>query len=148
MLKKMIKDRNVITFISIIINILCSIIGLLAVVSIFAQLTFLDFSEMTDSFVTEEMLLAGTSALTLNMGYVTLIILFILSTILSLVGYIKNDSSFSLTSLILMGVISVLYLAVGIPSQDYGVIVITISYILMIVGYVKEHKTKKRHKLL
>lgn len=137
----MLKDRSKLLLLGIIMNSIAALIGIISMFFVFLQLVDIVPFEATE-IITADMIQMGFVSMLIQVGYLILSLFAILSGIFSLVDFIKKNDDFVLTSIILTVICIILYIIVGPSFGNIGFIGLIVAFVLMTIGYIKEHKKK------
>lgn len=139
----MIKNKSKLLLSGTIINALFAIYGIISIIFVFLQLVdIMPYTETTNVEMNLEMVHMGVVAMLVQIGEVVLGSFMILNGVLSIVGFVKNNKDFILTSIIMTGIIAVLSFII---ATTYAIAIgLLIIFVAMLVGYIKDNKKTKK----
>lgn len=139
----MIKNKSKLLLSGTIINALFAIYGIISIIFVFLQLVdIMPYTETTNVEMNLEMVHMGFVAMLVQIGEVVLGSFMILNGVLSIVGFVKNNKDFILTSIIMTGIIAVLSFII---ATTYAIAIgLLIIFVAMLVGYIKDNKKTKK----
>jgi len=139
----MLKERNKILTIGMILNVILAIVGIITIFYVYLPL-FQDVPLEIGVDVTSEWVQAGLASSLIQTSWLILGAFMLLNGIISTIGFIRKNNDLLLISICTSAVIFVLCL---IFSPTYGmlqVILLLVAFVTLLVGYILENKKKVR----
>jgi len=137
----MLKKKNKVLAIGTILNAMNVIFGLMGIIYLFLGFVGHGFNQL-NTIVTEEMLVTAGLRIWLDVTVSITSIFVVLSGIFSTIGFIKKNNDFILVSILLLIISLILDIVLQFCFPPFMTILILISVILIIIGYIKENKKK------
>ena len=134
----MLKERSKFLLVGTVCNSLLALFGIISIIFVFMQLVGIGLYD--EVYATEEFVQMGFIAMLIQTGYLLLGSFMTLNGILSIIGFIRKNNDLLLVSIILSAVISILYLIIVPTYGLWGFLVLFITFVLMLIGYIKENK--------
>lgn len=141
----MLKERNKILTIGIIINILVAILGIVSIFYVYSPF-FQDVQLETSLEVTSEWVQAGFVSALIQTSWLILGTFMIFNGVISTIGFMRKNDDLLLISICVSAIIFILSL---IFSPTYGilqVVLLFLAFVILLIGYILENKEVKNEK--